>query len=562
VFWSKIWFFLTAVIAAAAITIALMLPRPAARQRLADERQRVITACDVINILLGTNARSRVDLAGTFARSEIDVSAVLAPATLAGDISAEANQTARTVATQLLDSTTGDKPDFVILVDGRGRVVARVGIHDDRYGDALAGYFLVDDALDGYVRDDLWLLDETLYLVAGAPVIGNRWAGAVIIGHAMDKELADRLVGQLGVHLVVYAGGKPVATTNPVEIHSEALNAFTELRSAETPVQDDCRNSKAFDIRTPSETYTALVARLPGEAGQQGAFFSVFIARPATLGLGGTLKAVSRDDISFGGFPWIWLGLGLIAALAAGVAIMIFEADRPLRRLSADAVKLAQAVVDRLDEERHRGHYGSIARSVNIYVDKVQRDARAVSQQGMAPLSAPPAPVAPAFTPPPPSEFKFTDSRTRTPVRGSSALPGAPPPPPAGTAPPPLPAGGAPSISPMGSAPPPPAGAPMRRADLSNSGITAIEDVLAPGATESGEISLVDDSFRALFEEFIALKRRCGESTAGVVYEKFAGKMRASRDSLMAKHGCDEVRFHVYVRDGKAAVKAKPVLRG
>ena len=102
----------------------------------------------------------------------------------------------------------------------------------------------------------------------------------------------------------------------------------------------------------------------------------------------------------------------------------------------------------------------------------------------------------------------------------------------------------------------------MRRADMSNSGITAIEDVLAPGATESGEISLVDDSFRALFEEFVALKRRCGESTAGMVYEKFASKMRASRDSLMAKHGCDEVKFQVYVRDGKAAVKAKPVMRG
>ena len=540
-FWSKIWFFLTAVIAAAAITIALMLPRPAERQRLADERQRVITACDVINILLGTNARSRVDLAGTFARSEIDVAAVLAPATLAGDISAEANQTARTLATQLLDSTTGDKPDFVILVDGRGRVVARGGVHDDRYGDALAGYFLVDDVLDGYIRDDLWLLGGTLYLVAGAPVFGNRAAGAVIIGHAMDKELAERLVGQLGVHLVVYAGGQPVATTNPVEIHAEAIAAYAELRSADTPVQDDCRNSKAFDIVTRSETYTALVARLPGEAGQQGAFVSVFVARPATLGLGGTLDAVKSGDIGFGSFPWIWLGLGLIGTLVVGLGLMVFEGDRPLRRLAGDAVKLAQAVVDRLDEERHRGHYGSIARSVNIYVDKVQREARAVSQPGMDPMArvAPPAPVAPAFTPPPPSEFKFTDSRQRAPRGSSPALPGAPPPLPPGTTPPPL-----------------------ARREHSHSGITAIEDVLAPGVAESGEISLVDDSFRVLFEEFVALKRQCGESTANVTYGKFAGKMRASRDSLMAKHGCDEVKFQVYVREGKAAVKAKPVLPG
>jgi hypothetical protein len=109
---------------------------------------------------------------------------------------------------------------------------------------------------------------------------------------------------------------------------------------------------------------------------------------------------------------------------------------------------------------------------------------------------------------------------------------------------------------PMNAVPP-----PIRR-ERSHSGITAIEDVLAPGAAESGEISLVDDSFRTLFEEFIALKRECGESTASLSYEKFASKMRASRDSLMAKHGCEEVRFQLYVRDGRAAVKAKPVVRG
>jgi hypothetical protein len=554
VFWSKIWFFLTAVIAAAAITIALMLPRPAERQRLADERQRVITACDVINILLGTNARSRVDLAGTFARSEIDVSAVLAPATLSDGISGEANQTARTVATQLLDSTTGDKPDFVILVDARGRVVARVGVHDDRYGDTLAGYFVVDDALDGYMRDDLWIIDGTLYLVAAAPVFGNRWAGAVIIGHAMDQELAKRLVGQLGVHLVVYAGGEPVATTNPVSIHAEAVSRHAELSQAETPVAEDCRNSEAFDIVTGSETYTALVARMPGEAGEQGAFFSVFVERPAALGLAGTMKAISRDDIAFGSFPWILLGLGLMAAVGIGVGLMIIEVDRPVRRLSNDTVKLAQGVAERLEDERHRGHFGSIARAVNIYVDKVKRDTRPAP----APSAGVLPPVTPAFTPPPPSEFKFTDSKPRSTGSGSSpGLPGAPPVAPGLPGAPPMAPGlpGAPPMA-MGAVPP-----PIRR-ERSHSGITAIEDVLAPGAAESGEISLVDDSFRTLFEEFIALKRECGESTASLSYEKFASKMRASRASLMAKHGCEEVRFQLYVRDGHAAVKAKPVVRG
>ncbi|ACY14451.1 MXAN_5187 family protein [Haliangium ochraceum] len=555
-FWSKIWFFLTALVAGAAITVALILPRPAERQRLADERERVVTACDVLNILLESNARSRVDLAGTFARSEIDVAQVLAPASLESDVSADANKTARTLANQLVESTAGDKPEFVILIDGRGRAVGRVGIHEDRYGDTMAGYHLVDDALDGYMRDDLWLIDDKLYLVAGAPVIANRWAGAVVIGHEVDKELADRLVGQLGVDFVVYAGGQPVATTNPVEIHSEVQRAYAEEGGKETPVIQDCRQNTPFDVVTGSETYTALVARLPGEAGTQGAFFAVFVARPASLGLMGTLDAVNKEDIAFGSFPWILLGIGLIAALGLGIFLMIFEVDRPLRRLSKDSVLLAQGDAKRLDEERHRSHYGSIARSVNIFIDKSKREARSGTQPSVNPLPpvGPGGPSGGAGKPPPPSEFKFSDTSPGNPRKPSSGGP----PRRAPTAPGERPAlpGAPPARAPTN---PPPGAPPPLRAMRTESGITAIDDIFAPGAAESGEIRLGDESHRGLYEEFLALKRQCGEPTANLTYEKFAGKLRASRDALIAKHNCRDVKFQVYIRDGAAALKAKPV---
>ena len=38
----------------------------------------------------------------------------------------------------------------------------------------------------------------------------------------------------------------------------------------------------------------------------------------------------------------------------------------------------------------------------------------------------------------------------------------------------------------------------------------------------------------------------------------FANKLRKNRDALMARHGCASVRFHVYIKDGKAALKASP----
>ncbi len=553
-FWSKIWFFLVAVAGAAALTIALMLPRPPERARLAEERQRVVTACDVVNILMATNARSRIDLAGTFARSEVDVPAVLAPATLADSISAEAHQTARSIATQLIESTSGDRPDFVILVDGRGRVVARNGIQDENYGDALSGYYLVDDALEGYLRDDLWVIDDKLYLVAGAPVIGNRWAGAVVIGHEMDKEMAEKLVVQLGVHMVVYANGQPVATTNPVEIHDEAVKNYAQLSGSEAPREGDCRANDPFEVVTGADVYTAQVARLPGEAGERGAFYAVFVDRPPGLGLTGTLGAVTKVDIEFGSFPWILLGVGLVFTLGLGIGLMILEVDRPLRRLSVDAAKLVSAGQERLDDGRHRSHFGSIARSVNNHIDKLKRESRSGAHESNPANALPPVgpggPGAPGFTPPPPSEFKFTDSKKKKKGRPgtSPTLPDTPS----------NMQGGAPGLP---GAPPPPrhSGVPHSSPRLQSS-ITAIDDIFASGVHDSIEIGPVDDSFRATFDEFVALKRKCGESTANLTYEKFSAKLRKSRDALMAKHDCKSVKFQVYVRDGKAALKAKPIV--
>ena len=64
VFWSKIWLFLLALVAAAAATVALLLPRPAQRTLVRGEVNRLQPACSVIHILLADDARHRIDRAG------------------------------------------------------------------------------------------------------------------------------------------------------------------------------------------------------------------------------------------------------------------------------------------------------------------------------------------------------------------------------------------------------------------------------------------------------------------------------------------------------------------
>jgi hypothetical protein len=68
-----------------------------------------------------------------------------------------------------------------------------------------------------------------------------------------------------------------------------------------------------------------------------------------------------------------------------------------------------------------------------------------------------------------------------------------------------------------------------------------------------------DAYFREVYGQFVAAKQSCGESVSGVTFEKFAEKLRRNRDELMARTGCRDVSFTVYVKDGKAALKASPV---
>ena len=65
--------------------------------------------------------------------------------------------------------------------------------------------------------------------------------------------------------------------------------------------------------------------------------------------------------------------------------------------------------------------------------------------------------------------------------------------------------------------------------------------------------------FQDVFHEFLAVRERCGEGGDGLTFEKFASKLRKNRDQLMQKYGCRTVRFQVYVKDGRAALKATPV---
>jgi hypothetical protein len=597
VFWSKIWFFLIALIAALALTIALVLPRPAQRALARGETERLRTACSVIHILLADDARNRVDLAGAFARSP-EIMNALETASGVERLDEGRMKQVRDVGDTVMKAIQGNrKPDFAMLIDRRGRVVARVRLDENDFGDVAAGRPLIDDALAGYLRDDLWAQNGTMYFVSAAPVVKQgAYAGAIVLGHQVTNQLAERLVKSLDVNMAFHLGRDGVAGSSSIAFDHAGMQAA--IGKLGDDLATDCQAVRPVDVHVGADSYTAVVARLPGEAAAKQAYYSVAIKRPDGAGLVGTLKAVKENDLSFDNFPWILVGGGFLVVLAFGIGLMFVEADRPLRRLTADAVRLAKGETERMSEDAHAGKFGSIARSVNIHIDKLGREAKSAKKDldqllGPAPEgslgtidllatalpSARPGGPAPAV-PPPPSEFRFGDEPATMPARRPPATPpsfravtppATPPSPPQMIAQPP----GPPAPPAFHQTPPPafhqpppasfhqtPAPQPPNLFAQRSGGLSFDDDILGPGAGHGSPDATpprIDPYFRQIFDQFVSMKRSCNESTAGLVYEKFAEKLIKNRDDLMMKTGCREVRFTVYVKDGKAALKATPV---
>ncbi len=65
--------------------------------------------------------------------------------------------------------------------------------------------------------------------------------------------------------------------------------------------------------------------------------------------------------------------------------------------------------------------------------------------------------------------------------------------------------------------------------------------------------------FHEVYDLFIATRKECGEPVADLTYERFLGKLKKNREQLISKYNCRTVRFQVYVKAGKAALKAVPV---
>jgi hypothetical protein len=84
---------------------------------------------------------------------------------------------------------------------------------------------------------------------------------------------------------------------------------------------------------------------------------------------------------------------------------------------------------------------------------------------------------------------------------------------------------------------------------------TPMLDESSPAPAESAD---EEAHLRETFDKFLAMRAETGESVH-LSYDRFATKLRQNRDQLLARGNVRGVRFTVYKKDGRAAIKASAI---
>jgi hypothetical protein len=430
--------------------------------------------------------------------------------------------------------------DAVFAVDQHGRVVAHLG-YDQAAGMEdfeLGGYPIVADALHGYIRDDTLVLDRT-YRVVARPVefdLGSAPSGAIIGARIIDDRFARELSSRTGAAVAFYVGGQRTASGAPEGFDTSQLDQImSDLGDLEK--DEDYTTKGRSKVRVIGTLLSVQYSKLPGEAWQLGAGYAV-ARRPVHVdGPFGFFSTADDTDKKMGNIPLA----ALVALIAAGLgfAFSLLEHTRPLRIFKAESQRFAKGEADQLVPSKFGGLYRKIASDINDGIDQ-QLAKGGGPRRGPADFKdvlgdIPDQPQMSAFSVPGDSPVSAPGSFEPISVAEASA----------------------PRVLPQ-----PPGRRPKPPAPKGAAGPAGLDATMPEGAAPVngwGAGDSEESEWRSVYDEFVALKQQCGENTEGFTYDKFEQTLRKNRETLINRHGAKRVKFSVYVKDGKAALKAAPL---
>ena len=616
---SRFWYAILAVALAAAVALVYIGINQHNRIRVSDTRTIVEHDRDIVDWYLQVDSRRRLD-ALELISVDSKIQASLNKATAAdGKVPQDVREATKKTLEELApkyaaaihdEGKGGTNPNMLFVVDARGRVVGHVNFDraamiKDESSFELGGYPVVADALHGWQRDDTWVVDrEAIYRVVAQPVVAAEGAapiGAVVGMRRVDEGYARRVVEYTYAPVVFFVnppdgdGLKVIARGKPekVDLNLDELKLDTQMLASDEHFQKEGVTSLKTAGNLAYEVSRMIGAGWDMGAGYAVARKSIPITDPNAL-----LQQADEGDKKAVPVPFV--GGILAAALLVGLLATFLEHSMPLGKLRREAAKLAKGEQDAFPLAKLSGAYRRIGQDVNEGFERVIAKGGGASRKA-ADLEQilGPVPAAPQM-----SAFSFNFDSSGGGSVGSSEPRSAPDLfpelPPAGAAPPPaMPTLGSPISAPSAQAasaatppakpvgPPsrpgmPPGPAPKTAAERAKADEEAIARAAAMleddeeatqvaripeelmKASKTGEQKAIDNAdelvqWRATFDEFVAMRKKCDEPTTGLSFEKFQVQLRRNKEQLVKQYSCRRVKFTVYEKEGKAALKATPI---
>jgi hypothetical protein len=501
--------------------------------------------------------------------------------------SASRRQLKSTLSKIAAEMSKEDAFDAIFAVAQSGEVIAYIGFDQaiNSPDFELGGYPVVADALHGYVRDDTLMFDR-LYRVVARPVefeLGQLPAGAIVGAHVIDDAFAGELADRTGAAVAFYSDGRRLAAGMPSGVDHEGLDQLvTDLPSltGDASYQEKGRS----EVHALADGMAVVYARLPGEAWQLGAGYAVARQGYAIEGLGGVLsQADSKDKDAVNRLRIVAIAVG---AIGIGLLLSLWEYSSPLKTFRRQVKALSAGTANRFAVEKLRSPFRQLGLDLNLGFDRVARagggDAAPISigfeqmfgdsasQPSMSAFGVPPSVV-----PSPPGE---SPPALPTPAAPQAAVVSPPRRPPRSAEQPvaAVPVAAAPSIPPdpafaggysggtalgMGAFAPPMPTVEPSYSQLSPAAPQVAErpSALVGHASGVNGVEEVEPEWTQVYQDFVRIKQDCGEAVEGFTFERFTQTLRKNRDTLMREHGVQHVQFSAYVKQGRAALKAKPV---
>lgn len=510
-------------------------------------------------------------------------------------------------------------PSFALLVTPDGAVVASAGA-ESKLPTALAGFPVVAEALTGVARDGLWIQDgKPVHIVAAAIWDGNSPTGGVVLGWPWAPTIVESFARSTGnpVFVVDAAGTSAIGNGEANAAAMAKREAFGDPTTSIGPfpvlLPETARylvsaaplypNESSFFLTTLIDRDSAFGGLASLQLGIIGLSLLLSVLVVVILWL--TMSGVNRPmNIILDHLAQVQQGNNVGILPEAGL-------NGPFLRLGKQINMILQA----MPSSRPGGAVAPMGFSSPGFDPPAPSSAlsglgdisdfkpptsspslpstsSAPPSFSMPPTSSPssgPSPAAPGPAPQPSAPLAASP-----PTGGLAGLFDEPDPlaafrvPPKSATPPPQPAPQPPPQPQFDPDPPPQhemqpeatvmfqvpqsllaasaveqpkkAPPPAAHVDDNRTVVAQVPQELLAQVAPKNDVDASDEAhYKEVYEKFVQTRIECGEDTSDLSYERFVAKLLKNRQQIVDKHKAKSVRFQVYVKDGKAALRALPV---